>query len=187
MPQLITTERLQLVRWGVEHVDDMLDAIRSSFDELHQWMHWAAQSPVREELIEVITNGRARFDAGEEFEYVLIELDTAELVGATGVRRRETPEILEIGYWVRSDRVGRGYVTEAVRALSDVVVDSTLDFSWMEIRMDRANERSAAVARRLGYRLDGVTAREKIAPAHTGYGYVWSTDRARWRGTATSA
>jgi RimJ/RimL family protein N-acetyltransferase len=43
----------------------------------------------------------------------------------------------------------------------------------VEIHCDEANTRSAAVARRLGYRLDRVEPRPVRAPAESGRGMVW--------------
>lgn len=45
-------------------------------------------------------------------------------------------------------------MTEAARALTEFGLD-TLGFRRIEIRCDPLNERSHAIARRLGYRLDG--------------------------------
>ena len=58
----------------------------------------------------------------------------------------------EIGYWIRADESGRGFVTEAARAMIDVArqVDR---FAHIEIRCDARNAPSAAVPKRLGFRL----------------------------------
>ncbi|MEU6189370.1 hypothetical protein [Nocardia sp. NPDC047038] len=47
----------------------------------------------------------------------------------------------------------------------------------VEIHCDEANVRSAAVARRLGYRLDRIEPREKRAPAESGRGMYWVKER----------
>ena len=46
----------------------------------------------------------------------------------------------------------------------------------MEIHCDEANVRSAAVPRRLGYRLDRIEDDEVTAPAETGRSMVWIKD-----------
>jgi RimJ/RimL family protein N-acetyltransferase len=60
----------------------------------------------------------------------------------------------EIGYWCRTRFEGRGYITEAVRAISRFAFNE-LGARRLEIRCDARNERSARVAQRAGYQLEG--------------------------------
>jgi RimJ/RimL family protein N-acetyltransferase len=46
----------------------------------------------------------------------------------------------------------------------------------VEIHCDEANVRSAAVPRRLGYRLDRVEDGDRTAPADTGRRMIWVLD-----------
>jgi len=66
----------------------------------------------------------------------------------------------ETGYWVRSSRARRGYVTEAVRAISDAAF-ATLGAARVEIRCHDRNERSWRVAERAGFTLEGVLRSER--------------------------
>ncbi|MDZ7704324.1 MAG: GNAT family N-acetyltransferase [Trueperaceae bacterium] len=61
---------------------------------------------------------------------------------------------LEVGYWLRSGYTGSGLMSEAVRALSRAAVEG-LEPARLEIRVDDRNVRSAHVAERCGYRLEG--------------------------------
>ncbi|WP_282204335.1 GNAT family protein [Kitasatospora fiedleri] len=73
----------------------------------------------------------------------------------------------------RPPRPGRGH--PAARALTTLPAGlPTVD--RVEIHCDEANLRSAAVARRLGYRLDRVEAAGVRAPAESGRGMVWAWD-----------
>ena len=99
------------------------------------------------------------------------------LLGGAGLHRRAGPKVGDIGYWTRSDRVGRGYATAAAKALTDVAFDLVPDIERVEIHMDRANEASAAVPRKLGFRLHHEEVRVIEAPGHTGIGLVWVLDR----------
>ena len=59
-----------------------------------------------------------------------------------------------IGYWCASNKVGHGYITEAVLALTEFAW--SLGFVRVEIRCDAKNLRSRAVAERAGFALEGV-------------------------------
>jgi RimJ/RimL family protein N-acetyltransferase len=60
----------------------------------------------------------------------------------------------EIGYWLRTDQTGHGYMTEAVTALSLYLIRH-LKMHRLQIKCDPRNTASAGVATRCGYRLDG--------------------------------
>jgi RimJ/RimL family protein N-acetyltransferase len=106
----------------------------------------------------------------------MLILDPAEteVLGGTGLHRRQGPGTIEIGYWVRPDRAGRGLITRVAAALTEAGL-ALEDVDEVRIRCDVANVRSSAIPRRLGYRLVGFEDAERLAPAHTGRHEVWVT------------
>jgi RimJ/RimL family protein N-acetyltransferase len=50
----------------------------------------------------------------------------------------------------------------------------------VEIHCDEANQRSAAVPARLGYRLAEVVDHERMTPGETGRRLVWAAERRDW-------
>jgi RimJ/RimL family protein N-acetyltransferase len=140
-------------------------------------MPWAATLPSADEMSAVLRAGEASFDADQEWTYTLVERDSGDVVGGAGLHPRSGPESIEIGYWVRSDRTGRGYATAAARALAEAAFVSLGHVERIEIRMDAANRASAAVPPKLGFHLVGAEGRDLLAPAHTGRGLVWALDR----------
>jgi RimJ/RimL family protein N-acetyltransferase len=63
-------------------------------------------------------------------------------------------------------------VTAAARALTAAAL-AVEGISRVEIHCDEANVRSAAVARRLGYRLDRIVPDHVSAPADLGRSMIW--------------
>lgn len=79
-----------------------------------------------------------------------------ELVGGTLFVVFDTNQrVCEIGVWLAPEAQGRGLVGTAARAMIDWAV-RVRGMRRVEWRTDPRNERSIAVARRLGMRLDGV-------------------------------
>lgn len=86
---------------------------------------------------------------------LLFRKEDGMYVGGSGLHRINwSVPSFEIGYWVRARLEGKGYVTEAVKGITSFAFDR-LKAERVEIRCDALNERSAAVARRAGYTLEG--------------------------------
>jgi len=177
LPAVLPAGAIELRRCRVDDLPALLAAVAASLAELGQWMPWAQTMPTAEDELAVLVDAESSFDAGTEWIYLLYELDSGELVGGTGLHQRVGPEGVEIGYWVRSDRTGRGYATAAAGALTHAAFTHLGHVERVEIHMDAANAASAAVPRKLGYRFDREETREILARGHTGTGLVWILDR----------
>jgi len=143
-------------------------------------MEWAQTMPTREAISGYILYCVASFGTDEDWQYCLVESEGGALVGGAGLHRRGGPNELEVGYWVRSDRCGRGYATEAARALTFAAFHAPLGVERVRICMDRGNGASAAVPRKLGFSVVSEIEREIVTPGHTGWGLIWAVDRSSW-------
>ena len=140
-------------------------------------MAWVAREPVemsaRRALIvewDRAWNERTNFTMG------IFDGDT--LVGGTGLHVRGHPGVLEIGYWVRADRVRTGIATRIVEVLvrSAFEID---DVEAVEIHHDVANIASGMVPEKAGFTFDREYDRPCEAPGDCGRGRAWITRRVR--------
>lgn len=153
-PYSFETERL-LIRGPLPGDGAPLtEAVVESLAELQPWMPWAMTAPTVEEQEVRVREGQLRFLRRQDLWMMLIRKSDGLIIGGSGLHRMDwdVPRF-EIGYWVRTSCAGQGYITEAVRGITDFGF-STLGAHRMEIRCDARNERSAAVARRAGYELE---------------------------------
>jgi RimJ/RimL family protein N-acetyltransferase len=151
-PYRIRTKRLVLRCWDPRDAPRLKDAVDSSLEHLRPWMDWAVHEPQPlEQKIGLLQRFRAQFDLGEDFIYGIFSRDESEVVGGSGLHTRVGDDAYEIGYWIRADRVGQGLATEAAAALTHVAFE-LCGAERVEIRMQPANERSAAIPRKLGFR-----------------------------------
>jgi RimJ/RimL family protein N-acetyltransferase len=147
----IETERLVVRCWDPRDASLLKEAIDSSLEHLRPWMPWAHNEPqTLTEKVELLRRFRGQFDLGNDFVYAIFDRDETRVLGGTGLHKRLDEHAREIGYWIRADSEGRGFVTEAVAALTRVAFE--LDgLERIEIHCEPLNERSVAVPRRLGY------------------------------------
>ncbi|MEU6238457.1 GNAT family protein [Kitasatospora sp. NPDC047058] len=151
-------------------------AVHANLDHLRPWLAWAAEAPSRARTAEVTRAGSAAWDAGTDFIYLLgLDAEPGSVIGSFGLHGRIGPGALEIGYWVSADRAGRGIATTAARALTAAAL-ALPGIGRVEIHCDQANAASAAVPRKLGYRLDRIADVAVRAPGETGRQLVWVTE-----------
>lgn len=150
-PYEVRSDRLVLRCWQPTDAAALKEAVDSSLDHLAPWMPWAAHEPqTLEEKTQLLRTFRGRFDLGQDFVYGVFSVDGSEVVGGTGLHPRVGDRALEIGYWIRASRIGHGYATELSAALTRVAFE-VCGVDRVEIRVDPANEASAAVPRKLGF------------------------------------
>ncbi|WP_283813478.1 GNAT family N-acetyltransferase [Bradyrhizobium sp. AUGA SZCCT0177] len=150
------TERLYLRGAVADDAPAMNAAIIVSWTELSRWMDWAqGTQPTIQETMERIDKREAGFEDRSELNFSIFEKRAGTFIGNCSLFRFDwaVPRS-EIGYWCATNKVGHGYITEAVLALTE--------FAWslglvrVDIRCDAMNLRSRAVAARAGFALEGI-------------------------------
>lgn len=142
--------------------DEMWGAIQESRDELRPWLPFADQS--QEQLRDWLARIVAKWYTREMMGMGIVAKESGRLVGNIGLMVRGWDiGSFEIGYWLSTPAVGHGYMTEAVRLVTDFAFDH-LNANRVMIRCDAENARSAAVPTRLGFTLEGRMRRDNAAP-----------------------
>ena len=155
VPDELLTERLTLRTYRPEDAQQVLEAILESRAELDAWFTWHSRFATVEDALDLCLRRRADFMKREDLTYAMFEQTTGRFVGAVGLHRPQwEARIFEIGYFQRTSAVGNGYMTEAVRALTALALGA-LRANRVELWCDAANRRSAAVAERAGFTLEG--------------------------------
>lgn len=179
LPLTLEEPPLVLRRSTPEHLSGVLDAIEASLPELGRWLPFALRMPTEAEEMQVLADAQIAFDGDIDWMYTMFD-QSAEVVGSAALHCRPESCCAEIGYWVRTDRTGRGYATSATRMLVDAAFGYLLPINCVEIRMDNANLASAAIPRKLGFVLDRHVDRPVQTSGHTGRGMIWKLTRERW-------
>lgn len=161
VPDVVRTERLLLRRWRADDAEALLPILEANFDHLKAWipLSVAAPAPVPELALR-LEGYDADFEAGRRWRFCIASPDDRDILGEVSLFPRnaekrvpiESADRIEIGYCFRNDLTGRGFATEVTRAMIDL--STTLHrITRIEIRCDDRNIASAAIPRRLGFRL----------------------------------
>ena len=155
VPERIMTRRLVLRPLRLDDAREVNRAITESFAELKLWMPWANKLPTLAQTTDYCRDAAIEFETRREFRMAMFRRTDQEFLGGAGLVRGDwlVPKF-EVGYWIRTAHAGHGYVTEAVKALTRFA-RRYLRVRRLEIRTDARNRRSAAVAERAGFRLEG--------------------------------
>jgi len=155
-PDSFDTERLTIRAPRPGDGAQVAEALRESIAELRAWMPFARDEPTVEGNEAWVRQAAANWIARKDLPMLLFLKGGGTLVGSSGLHRFDWDiGKFEIGYWVRTKFAGQGYISEAVDGISRFAF-AHLKANRVEIRCDVNNVRSAAVARRCGFRLEGI-------------------------------
>lgn len=155
LPEQLTTDRLTLRPPRAGDGARINAAVVESARELAQWMPWARPIPSPRDTELWVRNSAVKFLARQDLNFSLYLKGTDTFVGSCGMPRLnwDVPTF-EIGYWLRTSQCGKGYMHEAVEAVTRFAIEH-LKARRIEIRCDDHNVRSARVAERAGFTLEG--------------------------------
>lgn len=149
--QPILTDRLLLEPVTPEHVPAMWEATRASLEELRPWMPWAGQASV-ENSREFAERCEDDWAAGRDYAFAVMR--EGQYIGGIGLHSYRLEGLGELGYWIRTDRAGNGYIPEAGEAVVAFAFD-TVKLYRLELRAGVENLPSQRVAEKLGFRREG--------------------------------
>lgn len=161
-PNQFESERLLIRMPQIEDALDVWTAIHYSQKSLAEWMPWAKELPKLEDTEETLRLAVADFITRKDLRLHLFLKETGEFIGSSGLHRINwrVPKF-EIGYWLSSDAEGKGYMTEAVAAITDFAFQA-LKARRVEIRCDEENMKSRMVAERTGFELEGILKNDTV-------------------------
>src|SRR5688500_2910576 len=134
VPEELETPRLFMRRPRIGDGAIINPIIVESITQLAPWMPWAVPTPDVANTEQWVRRSLSKFFSREQFDYLMFLKDSDTYLGTCGIPRLDwkVPKG-EIGYWLRTSHTGHGYMTEAVRALTELAIDQ-LKMQRVEIR-----------------------------------------------------
>ena len=154
----LRSERLLLRPYRLEDAPALYEAIAESREHLRPWESFANAFQTVEETQNWILRQREHWEVYDWFYigmwYQLQERYLGGLwLGPLGLNGWQIPAF-ELAYWLRVSALGQGYATEGVGLLMDYTIE-VLGAQRLQLSIDARNERSLALARRLGFKEEG--------------------------------
>ncbi|MBR7828165.1 GNAT family N-acetyltransferase [Actinospica sp. MGRD01-02] len=172
-PESIEIEELCLRRPSMADLEAFHNAAVASFAQLNPWMSWCTKPLRIEDRRGFIERAADKWAAQTAFHWFISDADTRYL-GTVSLMDSIGPGALEIGYWLRTEATGRGIMTRCVTRVTALAL-ALPGIERVEIRCDAANVRSAAIPRKLGYRMIRQVFTEPGAPGECGVEEHWVT------------
>jgi len=135
--------------------------IELAFDQIHErreildWLIWQGpESP--EDLEPYYSNWCSGGSDGYDYHFAVVGRGDGRFSGSIGARFRGHPRTADLGYWIATDRWGRGYASEAIRLLTWLCfarLQSVLVFANVFL----GNDASRRALEKSGYSFDHIT------------------------------
>ncbi|WP_446039247.1 GNAT family N-acetyltransferase [Streptomyces sp. SID1121] len=163
---LLETPRLRLRRFQAD--DAPAFSAYQSDPDVARYQSWTPPVPVAEAALLVKQFAAADPARPGWFQYAIELKADGCLIGDVGVNLHENLMQADLGFTFAADRQGRGYATEAVRAVLDDLFARGL--RRVSAECDVRNIRSARLLERVGFQ------REGLRPAFTWLKGEWTDD-----------
>ncbi|MFE1177224.1 GNAT family N-acetyltransferase [Streptomyces sp. NPDC058773] len=162
-PVTLTTERLVLRRFEPSDAPAVHAACQDP--GIQRWTGVPSPYGLRDAKQFVGTTVPGGWRDDTSYHFAVVTRAAGALVGAMGLvglaRLRTAERQAELGFWTAKERRGHGYTVEAARgvlrwAFRDLGVER------MEWHAEAGNEGSRAVARKLGFRMEGTLRAKRV-------------------------
>lgn len=139
-----------------EDLPELCSLLEANVEHLSRWMPWAVPGVADlEGQRERLRDLELQFEAGSDFSYLVKERESGAILGSLGAHARLGPAAIELGYWLGKEAEGRGFMSEAVAAMTRCLLGYE-EIARVVIRADPENVRSWRVPQRVGYTREGV-------------------------------
>lgn len=165
MREMISGELVVARAYQEEHIDPLFTAVSESIPELARYETWCHPGYTREEAAHYVAWWRKAWPEESAFYFAVEEQGTGHFLGSCGLsdlcmeHRRAA-----LGFWIRSTRTGKGYATDAARAVMRLGFEE-LGLARIELEIAVDNGASRRVAEKLGCTMEGVLRQRLILPA----------------------
>jgi ribosomal-protein-serine acetyltransferase len=177
-------EGIEIRSFEASEAEAVFAVVDRNREYLRQWLPWVDHTRSCADIRNFILRGQAKFQTSQAPE-LGIWID-GEFSGSIGCHPIDwTNRSTSIGYWIESNRQGRGVMTRCSAAMLDYLFGE-LKLHRVEIRCGTGNNRSCAIPERLGFTREGVLQQAEWVNDHWVDLVVWGMLEQDWKKAAAS-
>jgi ribosomal-protein-serine acetyltransferase len=151
---ILIDNNLLLRSYHVEDARDLFQAVNESRAHLRPWLIWVDSTTKQEHSLQFIQMSLQQQHSQEALALGIFY--NRKIIGGIGMHHWD--HVLEkayLGYWISKEYEGQGIVNKCLERFIDFIFDK-VGLNKLEIHFIPSNKRSACVAERLGFKVEGV-------------------------------
>lgn len=153
LPENITGKNIILAKRSHCHDEEMWPLIDANRRFLRQYLFWVDKTNGFDDVAAATKMFDLCWAAQTKFAYMVLDKHSGKILGSIDIHDIDLINyIAAIGYWLRKDKTGFGYMSEAVALLEKETFARGI--RRLEITCDSQNRASAGVALRCGYQYE---------------------------------
>ena len=155
LKEIIFGKRIKLKRpsFDIETAKKIFSTIDKCRDVFLPWLGWVKYTNSPGDTLNFLEKTDIDWKNNNQFVYEILSDD--KFIGLISIINVSwSNKRAEIGYWLDTDYTGNGYISEALALIEDELFD--IGFNRIVIHTDVLNQRSANVAIKAGYKLEGI-------------------------------
>jgi len=138
----------------VGDAQELFAAIDGSRRHLNPWLNWVSKTVRPEQSLEFIQRSLQKAHDQEGLDLALVY--KGKIVGGIGMHAWEhETRRAQIGYWISAEYEGKGIVAKSLSGFTGFLFEK-IGLNKIEIHFVQANTRSARIAARLGFKIEGI-------------------------------
>lgn len=148
--------RLVLAPLETSDAPELWEVVDGSRSWLSPWLPWVPYQKSAESALRFAEASASDWDNGRALRFVIRLSPGGQLLGVVGLEACvEMHRACDLGYWLRREAAGHGYMTEAARACVDFGFRK-LGVHRMRVAAATGNHPSLHVIARLGFSFEGI-------------------------------
>ncbi len=133
----------------INDIEPIFHLVMKNRMHLRTWLNWVDENNSIQQTTNFVQKSLAKYNSHTGIDYIIRVQNT--MIGIISYNYiDEMNKKAQIGYWIDEEHQGKGYMTNACRELVSFGF-KTIQLHRIELTIAVGNERSAAVAKKLGF------------------------------------
>jgi ribosomal-protein-serine acetyltransferase len=156
MKTAFTDGKISIRLYRPEDAPLLFAAVRESMATMSPWLTWCHPNYSMEDSLKFVQSRQAEWEKDTHYSLAIFDSERGRFLGGVGINFvNRVHQLANLGYWIRSSEVKRGFATRAVRLMAQFAFEE-LKLQRIEIIVATRNVASSRVAEKAGATREGI-------------------------------